>query len=102
MATYSKEDFERIAAPIGKDVADVMQHEKCFEAAATWYRLFRKAPKGQGVAPFVMHKRMTQIANAARKLLRHLEVYDYRQAPDGSGGRHALGISRIRGVWGGG
>jgi hypothetical protein len=83
MATYSGEDFERIAAAIGKDIADVMQHEKGFEAAATWYRLFQNAPKG--VAPSEMRKRMTQIANTARKLLRHLEVYDPRQAPDGPG-----------------
>jgi len=44
MPTYSKEDFERIAAAIGKDVADVIRHEKSFEAAATWYRFAHKAP----------------------------------------------------------
>ena len=86
MATYSKENFERIAAAIGKDVADVMQHEKSFEAAAHWYRQDCRAPKAPSrVAPSNMSKRMTQIANAARKLLRHLEVCDPRQAPDGPG-----------------
>ena len=86
MATYSREDFERIAAAIGKDVADVMQHEKSFEAAALWYRQDCRAPKAPGrVAPSNMSKRMTQIANDARKLLRHLEVYDPRQAADGPG-----------------
>jgi hypothetical protein len=86
MATYSIEDFERIAAAIGKDVADVMQHEKSFEAAALWYREDFRAPKAPGrVAPSNMSKRMTQIANDARKLLRHLEVYDPRQAADGPG-----------------
>jgi hypothetical protein len=83
MPAYSKEDFEQIAAAIGKDVADVMQHEKRFEAAATWYRLSRKSPNG--VTPFVMRKRMIQIANAARKLLRHLDIFDPAQAADGPG-----------------
>jgi hypothetical protein len=83
MPTYSKEDFERIAAAIGKDVADVMRHDKSFEAAATWYRLYHDAP--QGVAPSEMRKRMTQIANAARKLFRHLDIFDPAQAADGPG-----------------
>jgi len=70
MVTYSREDFERIAAAIRKDVTQVGRHEKRFEAAAMFYRLGRKALKIQRVTPFVMRKRMTQIANAARKLLR--------------------------------
>jgi hypothetical protein len=86
MATYSKDDFERIAVAIGKDVADVMQHEKSFEAAALWYRQDCRAPKAPSrVAPSKMSKRMKLIANDARKLLRHLEVYDPRQAVDGPG-----------------
>ena len=86
MATYSKEDFERIAAAIGKDVADVAQHETSFESAAHWYRQDCRAAKASSrVAPSDMSKRMTQIANAARKLLGHLEVCDPRQAPDGPG-----------------
>ena len=86
MATYSKEDFERIAAAIGKDVADVVQHGTSFESAAHWYRQDCRAAKASSrVAPSNMSKRMTQIANAARKLLRHLEVCDPRQAPDGPG-----------------
>ena len=83
MATYSKDDFERIAAAIGKDVADVKRHEKAFEAAAMWYRLSRNAPKGKRITPYVMHRRMTQIANAAQRLLEHLGVSDPTQAPDG-------------------
>src|ERR1700730_16199734 len=47
MATYSREDFEEIASAIDKDIADVCQQEKHFEAAAMWYRLDRKAPKRQ-------------------------------------------------------
>jgi hypothetical protein len=83
MATYSREDFEKIASAIDKDIADVCQQEKHFEAAAMWYRLDRKAPKRQ--TPFVMRGRMTQIVNTARKLLRYLEVEDPAQAPDGPG-----------------
>jgi hypothetical protein len=61
MATYSREDFE--------------------EAAAMWYRLDRKAPKRQ--TPFVIQRRMTQIVNAARRLLKYLQVEDQSQASDG-------------------
>jgi len=103
LATYSKDDFERIAAAIGESVANVERHEKHFEAAAMWYRLSRSSSKGKRpsrnandkqlgrkskgkrITPFVMHKRLTQIANAARKLLRNLEVTDPVQAPDGPG-----------------
>jgi hypothetical protein len=81
MAAYSREDFEQIASAIDKDVAEVCQQEKHFEAAAMWYRLDRKTPKRQ--TPFVMRRRMRQIANAARRLLRYLEVKDPAQAPDG-------------------
>ena len=71
MATYSSKDFEQIAAAIGKDdVTQVCRHAKRFEAAAMFYRLGQSAAKNQRVTPFVMRKRMTQIANAARKLLR--------------------------------
>jgi len=45
MATYSQENFERIATAIGKDVIDVLRHEKSFDAAAAWYRLDYRAPK---------------------------------------------------------
>ena len=86
MVTYSKGAFERIAAAIGKDVVDVVQHETSFKSAAHWYRQDCRAAKASSrVAPSNMRKRMTQIANAARKLLRHLEVCDPRQAPDGPG-----------------
>ena len=66
-----------------------------------WYRLSRnqskgkrpnpkgkrltRNPRGKLTSPFVMRKQMTQIANAARKLLKHLEVTDPAQAPDGPG-----------------
>jgi flagellar hook-length control protein FliK len=86
MATYSKEDFERIAVAVGKDVTDVMRCENRFEAAALWYRLNSRAPKAPTrIAPSVMSKKMKQIAKDARKLLAHLEVHDPREAPDGPG-----------------
>jgi len=86
MATYSQEDFERIATAIGKDVIDVLRHENRFEAEALWYRLNRQAPKAPArIAPSVMNKKMKQIANDARNLLGHLEVHDPREAPDGPG-----------------
>ena len=66
MSTYSKKDFERIAAAIGKHVADIMCHEKYFGAAAMWYRLSRDAPIGERITPFRMRKRMTEIAKAPR------------------------------------
>jgi len=86
MATYSQEDFERIASAIGKHVIDVFRHEKSLEAAAVWYRLDSRAPKPPTrVAPSAMSSKMKQIAKDARKLLRHLEVCDPREAEDGPG-----------------
>jgi hypothetical protein len=85
MGTYSNGDFEQIAAALGINLARVLPHEKRFEAAATWYRLNRAGSKVKRTAPSTIEKRMKQIANAARKLLGHLEVYDYRNAADGPG-----------------
>ena len=82
MPTYSRADFDGIGAAIGKDGAEVMKYADRFESAARWYRTVHRAP--ERVALSVMRKKMTQIANAARKLLRHLDVYDYRKAPDGT------------------
>jgi hypothetical protein len=83
MVAYSLGDFEQIASAIDTDVADVCRHEKQFEAAATWYRLDRNAPRRQ--TPFVMRRRMTQIVNTACRLLKYLEVEEPSQAPDGPG-----------------
>ena len=83
MATYSREGFEEIASAIDKDIADVCQQEKHFEAAAMWYRLDRKAPKRQ--TPFVIQRQMTQIVNAARRLLKYLQVEDQSQASEVQG-----------------
>ena len=83
MSTYSDQDFERIAETIGKSPALVANDASRFEAAAAWYRSYCRAPKGILLADIA--KRVQQIANAARKLLRQLEIYDYRKAPDGPG-----------------
>ena len=86
MATYSNEDFARIAVAICKDVADITPHKRSFEAAALWYRQDCRAPKSPTrVAPSAMSKKMKQIAKDARKLLRHLEVHDPREPTDGPG-----------------
>jgi hypothetical protein len=60
-----------------------MRHEKIFEAAAMWYRLYCEARIGERVTPFRMRKRMTKIASAAERLLKHLGVSDPADAPDG-------------------
>jgi hypothetical protein len=83
MTTYSKKDFEHIAAALGKDPRDVLQHAKRFEAAARWYRLDSNAKLVQRSTPSATRKRLQLIANAARKLLRHLKVFDPAEAPDG-------------------
>jgi hypothetical protein len=83
MSTYSSQDFDRIARIIAKRPPHVMEYANRFEAAATWYRLCCRAPKGILLAD--TGKRMRKIANAARMLLRQLEIYDYRNAPDGPG-----------------
>ena len=85
MATYSNEDFERIAAAIRVRASCIEQYEKKFEEAAMWYRLGRNAREIRRTPPAIMRKRMMQIANAARKLLRHLDVRDQSQAADGPG-----------------
>jgi hypothetical protein len=85
MATYATEDFEQMAAAIRSNITHVQGYERQFEAAAMWFRLGRNALKIQRTTPFVMRGRMRKIANAARKLLRHLDVRDPAQAPDGPG-----------------
>jgi hypothetical protein len=83
MTMYTGEDFEQIAAAIRTNITHVRRYEKEFEAAAMWYRLGRNALEINRTTPSVMRKRMKQIASAAQKLLRHLDVRDPAQAPDG-------------------
>jgi hypothetical protein len=79
MSTYSRADFERISAAIEMDCAEVLKYAARFDSAADWYRSFRRAPERLRFS--VTRKRLTQIANSARKLRRNLEVYDYRKGP---------------------
>jgi hypothetical protein len=88
MYTYCSQDFERIDEAIGKSPALVTNYASRFEAAAVWYRSYCRAPKGLRLADLA--KRVQQIANAARKLLRQLEIYNLRKAPDGPGDRALL------------
>ena len=83
MPTYSKHNLDEIAVATAKSPAHVLRYANRFEAAAAWYRSYCRAPMGVRLANTA--KRLQQIANAARKLLRQLEVYDYRQASDGPG-----------------
>jgi hypothetical protein len=45
MATYSSEDYERIAAAISQNVADILEHKHLFEWAADtdWIAAFPAA-----------------------------------------------------------
>jgi hypothetical protein len=88
MTSYRNRDLAKIAEAIDVDRALVEQFRNRFEAAATWYRLDRRTPKGVRLAETA--KQMRLISNAARKLLRQLEVYDYRNAIDGPGDRTVL------------
>ena len=81
MPTYSSEDFERIAAAIGVDPRGVARCLDEFEAAAAWYRSDCRTPRR--VPPSTLERQAKQIAAAARRLLRHLEIYDYRNAHEG-------------------
>jgi hypothetical protein len=57
MPTYLKEDYERIAKAIGRTLAEVLQYEKKFEAAATWYRLSIPAAERKGPSTSELRKR---------------------------------------------
>jgi hypothetical protein len=81
MSTYSNEDFERIGAAIGVSPPAVAEYRNQFEAAAAWYRSDCRTP--QRVPPSNIKRQAKLIAAAAKKLIRHLEIYDYRNAPQG-------------------
>lgn len=78
MATYTQEDFERIATAVGKDVADVTAHQKDFENAALMFRLDRGLPlrlaRSPDSTPTQMHRKMERIEKSARRLLADLGV----------------------------
>ena len=77
---YTARHFKRIATAIGKDPAKVMAYSDRFEAAAMWFRLNREGSAIKRTPPSAIKNRMDQIANAGRKLLWHLEVFNYRNA----------------------
>jgi hypothetical protein len=78
--TYSNEDLERIAAVIGVGPLAVADCRKQFEAAAAWYRSDYSPCR---VAPSIVKRQAKAIAAAAKRLLCHLEIYDYRKASEG-------------------
>lgn len=81
MATYSNEDFERIAAAIGVSPLAVADYRNQFEAAAAWYRADCLSPRR--VPPSTIKRQAKAIAAAAKRLLWHLEIYDSRNAGEG-------------------
>ena len=90
MATYRREDFERIATAIERDVEDVIKHKQLFEWAADWYGLDRGHP-GEGrtrprrTPPSKMGEKWQRIAESARRLLQALGIENYEDADDGPG-----------------
>ena len=89
MATYSTEDHERIAAAIGQDVRDVVEHKRLFEWAANWYGLDRGLPRDapprpRRTPPSKMRENQ-RLAKSARRLLKDLEIKDHEEAADGPG-----------------
>src|SRR5262245_25839961 len=81
MATYSKEDFDRIAVALGKRAADVAVHQEYFENAAFALRLDRGLPSSDllrtpKMRPYQMRLKMQQICKRARRLLESLGIRD--------------------------
>jgi hypothetical protein len=78
MDTYAQEDFERIAGAVGKDVADVIAHQKDFENAALMFRLDRGLPselhRPRGSTPTQLRRKMERVEKSARRLLVDLGV----------------------------
>ena len=81
MPTYSPEDFELIAAAIDVSPRAVADYRNRFEAAAEWYRSDCRSPRR--VRPSTIKHQAGLIAAVAKRLLRHLEIYDYRKASEG-------------------
>ena len=89
-ATYSREDFEKIATAIGKDVGDVVKHKERFEWGADWYGLDRGLSREgrsrpRRTPPSKIREKLQRIAKSARRLLQALEIKSYEQADDGPG-----------------
>ena len=78
MATYAQEDYARIAAAVGKVVADVMAHQKDFENAALMFKLDRglhtELVRPRGSTPTQLRRKMERVEKSARRLLEDLGV----------------------------
>jgi hypothetical protein len=83
LATYEQTNFEQIATAIGKEAGQVAKHENQFEAAALWYRLNRRRPTR--IAPSNLRRKLKQVAESARRLLKSLGVSGPDEAADGPG-----------------
>ena len=90
METYSSEDYERIAAAIGRNVGDVVEYKQFFEWATDWYGLDcglpRDAPpRPRRMPPSKMRDKLQRLAKSARRLMKDLEIKNYEEAADGPG-----------------
>jgi hypothetical protein len=72
MPTYSREDFERIAAVVGVDPGEVAKHHNSFESAAAWYRSDCRSPVR---VPPSTNKRKARLIAVSAKRLRTLLGY---------------------------
>jgi hypothetical protein len=83
LPTYTKTDFEQIAIAVGTAIKPVEDLEAKFEAAALWFRLDRRRPKR--AASSKQREKLTQVAKAARRLLKNLGIEDLGEMADGPG-----------------
>ncbi len=87
---YSPEDFQHIASAIRVNARKVKRHSEKFNDAALWFRI-NKFPS-RYMTPSEMNKRLTQISNFTRKLLKALGIDDPKNAIDGSGNSIIINI----------
>jgi hypothetical protein len=97
MATYSSEDYERIAAAIGRNVGDVVEYKQFFEWATDWYGLdcglpHDAPPRPRRMPPSKMHDKLQRLAKSARRLMKDLEIKNYEEAADGPGNFDLLDV----------
>jgi hypothetical protein len=83
MASYEQKNFEQIATAIRMEAGEIAKHENLFEAAALWYRLNRRRPTR--IAPSNLRRKLKQVAESARRLLKSLGVSGPDEAADGPG-----------------
>jgi len=97
MATYSSEDYERLAAAISTHIGDVLEHKQLFEWAADWYALDCGLPRGaphrpRRVPPSKIYEKLQRLAKNARRLMKDLVITNYDDAADGPGSFELLEI----------